>query len=581
MSATANFSITYVEQNQSGKYITVNTAFDTIDAALYSLSTGGLFTLAGDVTGAIGTTVVAKLQGIAVSTTDPTSNQVLKYDGSAWAPADLAAAVTSVTMGGDVSGSSASATVAKLQGRTVASTLPSNGYVLTWNTGSTQWEPAVTAAPDLSAYAPLASPTFTGVPAAPTASAATSTTQLATTAFVTTADALKADLASPTFTGVPAAPTASAATSTTQLATTAFVTTADALKANLASPTFTGVPAAPTASAATSTTQLATTAFVTTADNLKANLASPTFTGTVTASGGAISLTNGTSNFVLFPATGANAPTVTSRSVGTRVVLGPTLSGSLVDYAMGLESSNFWLSVPSSSQNFRYYAGTTVISSLSGAGVLTANSYVSDVATGTSPLTVTSTTACTNLNADMVDGVHASALATLASPTFTGVPAAPTAAAATSTTQLATTAFVTTADALKANLASPTFTGTVTAPTFTASNGWPYDLSAFYPGVLANSAVVLRHVAVRAWSLPTNAAGSALSAGTAATGSTTFTLKKNGSSIGTAVVSASGTTAAFTVTATSFAALDVFTVEGPATADTTLANVAISLLGTR
>jgi hypothetical protein len=36
-------------------------------------------------------------------------------------------------------------------------------------------------------YAPLASPVFTGTPAAPTASAGTSTTQLATTAFVTTA----------------------------------------------------------------------------------------------------------------------------------------------------------------------------------------------------------------------------------------------------------------------------------------------------------------------------------------------------------------------------------------------------------
>ena len=56
-----------------------------------------------------------------------------------------------------------------------------------------------------------------------------------------------------------------------------------------------------------------------------------------------------------------------------------------------------------------------------------------------------------------------SAIARLASPTFTGTPAAPTAAANTNTTQIATTAFVTTADNLKANLASPTFTGTVTA----------------------------------------------------------------------------------------------------------------------
>ena len=35
--------------------------------------------------------------------------------------------------------------------------------------------------------APLASPTFTGVPAAPTATAGTNTTQVATTAFVNTA----------------------------------------------------------------------------------------------------------------------------------------------------------------------------------------------------------------------------------------------------------------------------------------------------------------------------------------------------------------------------------------------------------
>jgi hypothetical protein len=37
---------------------------------------------------------------------------------------------------------------------------------------------------DLTAYAPLASPHFTGIPTAPTAAAATNTTQLATTAFV-------------------------------------------------------------------------------------------------------------------------------------------------------------------------------------------------------------------------------------------------------------------------------------------------------------------------------------------------------------------------------------------------------------
>lgn len=83
------------------------------------------------------------------------------------------------------------------------------------------------------------------------------------------ASATKADFLSPTFTGTPAAPTAAAATNTTQIATTAFVTAAIAvedavvaLKAPLASPTFTGVPAVPTAAVNTNTTQAASTAFV-------------------------------------------------------------------------------------------------------------------------------------------------------------------------------------------------------------------------------------------------------------------------------------------------------------------------------
>ena len=100
------------------------------------------------------------------------------------------------------------------------------------------------------------SPAFTGVPTAPTAAAGTSTTQLATTAFVTS---------SPQFAGIPRAPTAAAGTNTTQIATTAFVT---------ASPAFAGTPTAPTAAPGTNTTQLATTAFVT---------AGPAFAGIPTA----------------------------------------------------------------------------------------------------------------------------------------------------------------------------------------------------------------------------------------------------------------------------------------------------------
>lgn len=56
--------------------------------------------------------------------------------------------------------------------------------------------------------------------------------------------AAKADLGSPTFTGTPAAPTATAGTNTTQIATTAFVNGETATLAPLASPNFTGIPVA-------------------------------------------------------------------------------------------------------------------------------------------------------------------------------------------------------------------------------------------------------------------------------------------------------------------------------------------------
>jgi hypothetical protein len=117
--------------------------------------------------------------------------------------------------------------------------------------------------------APLASPTFTGNPSLPTGTsgvtqtAGDNTTKLATTAFVTTANNLKANLASPALTGTPTAPTASTSTNTTQIATTAYVKTNLTSYATLAgNPAFTGYPTAGTAATSNETTTLATTAFV-------------------------------------------------------------------------------------------------------------------------------------------------------------------------------------------------------------------------------------------------------------------------------------------------------------------------------
>jgi hypothetical protein len=140
----------------------------------------------------------------------------------------------------------------------------------------------------------IASPALTGTPTAPTANvSATPSTQIATTAyvnnFVTTAiassfveDTSKAPIASPNFTGIPTANTAAYATNSRQLATTAFVQNTLFPYALKDSPTFTGTPSAPTPSSGDNSTKIATTAFVQSSFPSLATYApisNPTFTG--------------------------------------------------------------------------------------------------------------------------------------------------------------------------------------------------------------------------------------------------------------------------------------------------------------
>jgi hypothetical protein len=235
--------------------------------------------------------------------------------------------------------------------------------------------------------APLASPTFTGLPAAPTASAGTNTTQIATTAFVTsavsagTSTSFSGSLAGEV-TGTQSATVVGNAAvigkvltgytsgSGTVSATDNIVQAIqkingnDVLKAPLASPTLTGVPAAPTATAGTNTTQIATTAFVTSAVSAGT---SSSFSGSLAGE-----------------VTGTQSATV----VGNAAVIGKVLTG---------------------------YT--------SGSGTVSATDNIVQ--------------AIQKINGNDV------LKAPLASPTLTGVPAAPTATAGTNTTQIATTAFVT------------------------------------------------------------------------------------------------------------------------------------------
>jgi hypothetical protein len=93
--------------------------------------------------------------------------------------------------------------------------------------------------------------------------------------------------------------------------------------------------------------------------------------------GGQIYLNGATGNRIDFNINGVAAPSFTTRSAGTKIVLYPNVASSLVDYAFGIESQTLWSSVPTTSQQFKWYAGTTNIATLGGTGNLTIGGGVS------------------------------------------------------------------------------------------------------------------------------------------------------------------------------------------------------------
>jgi len=182
---------------------------------------------------------------------------------------------------------------------------------------------------------------------------------------------------------------------------------------------------------------------------------------------------------------------------------------------------------------------------------------VADV-TGAAPLDSPTFTGTVTIPA----GASISGFAPLASPTFTGTPSLPTGttgvtqSAGNNTTALATTAFV--------------------AAAVAASSGIPYDLPCEIPGTPPTSTRVVNFKAVRACNLAaTGHQGGQL---TNPSGNFVCTVAKNGTSIGTITFGTSSFS--HSITATSFAAGDVLSVETPAAAlgiDTPFFTLAMTL----
>jgi hypothetical protein len=324
-------------------------------------------------------------------------------------------------------------------------------------------------------------------------------------------DSEKAVLASPTFTGVPGAPTAAVGTNTTQIATTAFVQAEIASSVPAASETVAGKIELATlaeVAAGTDTTRAVTAAGLkplldgkstgpagpvvdntvarfdgTTGKIIKdgvviisdagvvTGVSTLTTTGALTVGGvstlgpvGNVSITGGTNGQVL-TTNGSGVLAWSSVSAG-----GPADASSVTTVPAGnLAATNVQTALNELDSEKLNVSGGTVTGALTIGGVSTLGPVGNVKITGgtngqvlttdgTGTLSWTTVSAGGPASASSVTSVAAGNLAAtnvqaalneldtekaaLASPTFTGVPLAPTAALATNTTQLATTAFV-------------------------------------------------------------------------------------------------------------------------------------------
>jgi hypothetical protein len=265
----------------------INLGTDTVGNYMSGLSAGAGLTVShtpgeGSSASVSLNATLDDLSNVTVPT--PTSGDFLKWDGSAWVNAVIPSSGATVSETPPSSPTTGQVWYESDTGKTfvyydsfwieiVGSTGAQGPAGATGATGPATTDASLLVSGSLpdarlsSAIARIDSPTFTGIPSAPTASAGNNSTQIATTAYADAAVAAIVDSAPATLNTLDEL--AAALGDDTNFATT--TATAIGLKAPLASPTFTGTPTLPTGTIATTqtsgnnTTAVATTAFVATA----------------------------------------------------------------------------------------------------------------------------------------------------------------------------------------------------------------------------------------------------------------------------------------------------------------------------
>jgi len=93
-------------------------------------------------------------------------------------------------------------------------------------------------------------------------------------------------------------------------------------------------------------------------------------------SNGDLILNNGISQSIFFSVNGSGIPRALDRSLGSKIILKPSISVSDCDAAFGIETDAIWYSVPNEFQQHKFYTGPDIIPvSVTSAGIILSSPY--------------------------------------------------------------------------------------------------------------------------------------------------------------------------------------------------------------